>query len=131
MNAATPNATMELGRKIVDYCNAGENLKAIKELYAADVVSVEAAAGPDMPQTLNGLEAVLGKTQWWIDNHTVHSGVAEGPFPHGDRFILMFKYDVTPKAGPMAGKRIQMNEAGLYTQANGRVVKEEFFYHMG
>ena len=39
--------------------------------------------------------------------------------------------DVTPKDGPMKGKRMQMDEAGLYTVKQGKVVQEEFFYHMG
>jgi len=67
----------------------------------------------------------------WYGNHEVHSGKAEGPWPHGDRFIVRFIYEVTPKTGPMAGKRMTVDEAGLYTVANGKVVKEEFFYHMG
>ncbi|MEO6308489.1 MAG: nuclear transport factor 2 family protein [Nitrospiraceae bacterium] len=47
--------------------------------------------------------------------------------PHSDRFILRFKYDVTPKH---TGKRMTMDEAGLYTIQNGKIVKEEFFYSM-
>jgi len=42
-----------------------------------------------------------------------------------------FKYDITPKDGPMKGKRMQMDEAALYTVANGKIVQEEFFHHMG
>jgi len=53
------------------------------------------------------------------------------PFPHGERFIILYKTDVTPKVGPMAGKRMQVEEAGLYTVRDGKVVQEEFFYHMG
>ena len=34
-------------------------------------------------------------------------------------------------AGPMAGKRMQAEEAGLYTVKNGKIVQEEFFYDMG
>jgi ketosteroid isomerase-like protein len=44
---------------------------------------------------------------------------------------VKFWLDVTAKAGPMAGKRIQMNEAALYTVKDGKIVKEEFFYDMG
>jgi len=29
-----------------------------------------------------------------------------------------------------AGKRFQMDEAGLYTVVDGNTVKDEFFYHM-
>jgi len=31
----------------------------------------------------------------------------------------------------MTGKRFKMEEAGLYTVKDGKVVHEEFFYHMG
>ena len=62
----------------------------------------------------------------WITTK-VHGSVAEGPFPHGDRFIVRFKYDVTPKH---TGKRMTMDETGLYTVQNGKIVKEEFFYSM-
>jgi len=39
--------------------------------------------------------------------------------------------DVTPKAGPKKGQRMQAEEAGLYTVKNGKVVQEEFYYAMG
>ena len=38
---------------------------------------------------------------------------------------------MTAKCGPMAGQRMQMQEAGLYTVDNGKIVMEEFYYHMG
>ena len=62
-----------------------------------------------------------------LDNHQIHEGTVEGPYPHGDRFILHFKYDVTPKH---TGKRMTMDETGLYTAQNGKIVKEEFFNSM-
>ncbi len=80
---------------------------------------------------MQGLEAVKGKTDWWEQNHEVHGSEIDGPWPHGDRFIVRFKIDVTAKAGPMAGQRFTMDEAGLYTVKNGKVSQEEFFYSMG
>jgi ketosteroid isomerase-like protein len=80
---------------------------------------------------MEGIEAIKKKNQWWYDTHTVHGGEAKGPWPHGDRFIVHFKHDVTAKEGPMAGKRMQMEETALYTVKNGKVVQEEFFYDMG
>ncbi len=134
MPADSPAATetLTVGKKLADLCNQGKNLDAINALYDKDIVSVEAMQGtPDMPRTMKGKDAILGKNQWWLENHEVHSGSTTGPFPHGDRFILMMNYDVTPKCGPMAGKRMQMQEAGLYTVKNGKITREEFFYHMG
>jgi Zn ribbon nucleic-acid-binding protein len=124
---------LAIGQQLADLCNQGKNLDAINALYADNIVSVEAVdcGSSDMPQTMTGIDAVRGKNKWWSENHEVHSGEVKGPFPHGDRFILIFKYDVTPKCGPAAGNRTQMVEAGLFTTDNGKITKEEFFYHMG
>lgn len=119
--------TLEIGKTLVTLCNQGKNQEAIDRLYAANVESVEPIAMPGMGQTQKGIEAIKRKNQWWAENHEVHGGVAEGPFPHGDRFIVRFKYDVTPK---QTGKRMSMEEVGLYTVQNGKIVREEFFYAM-
>ncbi len=129
---ATQDA-LAIGKQLAELCSQGKNLDAIDTLYADDVVSVEAcdSGNPDMPQTMTGIDAIRNKNQWWSENHEVHSGQVTGPFPHGDRFVLMFNYDITPKCGPMSGNRMQMQEAGLFTTDNGKITKEEFFYHMG
>jgi ketosteroid isomerase-like protein len=77
------------------------------------------------------MAAVKGKAEWWTANHEVHKAEVEGPYPNGDRFIVHFKFDVTAKGGPMAGKRFVMDEGALYTVKDGKVVHEEFFYSMG
>jgi hypothetical protein len=84
-----------------------------------------------MPRRQEGIDAIRKKNQWWLDNHTIHGATVSGPFPHGDRFIVHYKMDITSKVGPMAGKRMQVEETGLYTVRDGKVVQEEFFYHMG
>lgn len=124
------DATLEVGKKLVDLCNKGENLKAVDTLYSPNIVSVETHDMPDMPAKMEGIAAIRKKNQWWLDNHEVHSGKALGPWPHKDRFIVHFDYDVTAKAGPMAGKRMKMEETALYTVKDGKIVKEEFFYAM-
>ncbi len=120
--------SMEIGKKLVALCNQGKNQEVIDRLYAPTIESIEPMAMPGFGQTQKGIEAIKGKNRWWTDNHEVHSGTAEGPFPHGDRFIVRFKYDVTPKH---TGKRMTMDETGLYTVRDGKIVKEEFFYTMG
>lgn len=126
-----PASTLEVGKQLVELCNKGENLKAVDTLYSPDIVCNEAMSMPGMPARMEGIEAIRAKNQWWIDNHTVHSGKAHGPWPLGDRFIVHFDYDVTPKAGPMAGQRMKMEEGALYTVKDGKIVQEEFFYSMG
>jgi len=120
--------TLTVGKKLVELCRQGKTHEAMDTLYSHHIVSVEAAGGPNMPARMEGMEAIKGKAAWWEANHEVHKAEVEGPFPHGDRFIVRFKYDVTAKAGPMAGKRFTMDEAGLYTVKDGKVTHEEFFY---
>jgi len=130
MSTETSDA-LTVGKKLVAFCSKHQNHEAIKALYSDQVESVEPCEMPGSPATRKGIDEVLAKNQWWSENHEVHSGTCTGPFPHGDRFIVFFDYDVTAKAGPMAGTRMQIREAGLYTVADGKIVKEEFFYDMG
>jgi len=123
--------TMEVGKKLVELCQQGKSMEAIQTLYSQDIVGIEAMSTPAMPARTEGLAAIKAKAEWWEKNHEVHGGKVDGPWPHGDRFIVRFTYDVTAKAGPMAGKRMNLDEAALYTVKDGKVVKEEFFYHMG
>ncbi len=115
---------LEIANKLVELCKQGRNAEAIV-MYAPDAVSVEPFAPPPRQRESRGVEAIKAKGKWWTDNHTVHSAVVAGPWPHGDRFIVGFKYDVTMKA---SGQRFQMEEMALYTTENGKIVREEFFY---
>jgi ketosteroid isomerase-like protein len=124
-------STMDVAKKLVELCRAGKALEAINTLYSPNIVSIEAMSMGVMPARMEGLNAIRGKAEWWEANHEVHSAELDGPWPHGDRFIVRFRYDVTAKAGPMAGKRMKLDEAGLYTVKDGKVVQEEFFYDMG
>jgi ketosteroid isomerase-like protein len=122
--------TLTVGKKLVELCREGKIAEAVDTLYSPNIVSVEAASSPEMPARMEGIAAIKGKGEWWEKNHEVHKAEADGPFPHGDRFIVRFKYDVTAKAGPMAGKRFVMDEAALYTVKDGKITHEEFFYTM-
>ncbi|MAX26439.1 MAG: hypothetical protein CMJ19_18250 [Phycisphaeraceae bacterium] len=130
----TTELALEVGTKLVELCKQNKNVEAVDTLYADDIISVEVMDCPemDMPREMKGIDAIRGKNTWWIENHEVHSEEILGPFPHGDRFIVTFKIDCTCNApGPMQGKRMQMQESGLYTlNDQGKIVKEEFFYAM-
>ena len=117
--------TMDIANKMIALCREGKNLEALDTLFANDVVSVEAGGPPGMNREANGLAAVKGKGEWWVANHEVHSAIITGPWPHDDRFIVGFKYDVTNKP---SGTRMVMDEVGLYTVRDGKIVREEFFY---
>jgi hypothetical protein len=116
---------MDIGKEVAALCRQGKNQEAIDRFYSPNVESIEACAMPSMDRTQKGIQAIKSKNQWWVDNHEVHGGSVDGPYPHDDRFILHFKYDVTPK---QTQKRMTLDEVGLFTVLNGKIAKEEFFY---
>jgi hypothetical protein len=131
MSEVTISDTMAVGSELVDLCREGKERDAIDKLYSPAIVSIEAYdLPPVLPKRVEGIADVVRKAEAWESSNDVHSRAVEGPYPHGDRFVVHFKYDVTPKVGPMAGQRLQLDETALYTVADGKVVHEEFFYHM-
>lgn len=116
---------MEIAGKLVELCKQSKNMEALDTLFAEDMVSVEAAAIPGMEQEAKGMAAVKAKNEWWSANHDVHSASVTGPWPNGDRFVVGYEFDVTNKP---SGKRMLMDEVGLYTVRDGKIVREEFFY---
>jgi hypothetical protein len=117
--------TQEVGKQLVELCMRGKFEEAVKTLYSKDIVSVEAVPMPDGSREAKGLDAVMGKTQWWVANHEVHSSTVEGPLTAGAHFCVRFTMDVTNKP---SGKRIAMDELGIYEVKDGKVIREEFFY---
>lgn len=117
--------TKEVATRLVALCREGQNLKAIEELYSPNIVSLEAFDMPNMKRETRGIEGVLGKSKWWVENNTVHSAQASDPFVSNEKFAVNFQYDVTFKP---TGKRSNMNEVGVYTVEGGKIVREEFLY---
>ncbi len=119
--------TLEIANRLVELCKQGKNDEA-KSMYATNAVSVEAFAPPGTQQEAKGLAAIKAKGEWWRANHEIHSAAVTGPWPHGDRFIVGFQYEVTNKP---SGQRMKMDEVGLFTVEGGKIVREEFFYSGG
>jgi ketosteroid isomerase-like protein len=121
-------STAEIAKDIVDLCRMGKYEEAINKHYSNDIVSVESMSGPGMPAEMKGIEAVRGKGQWWVENHEVHNAEVNGPYVGEDQFAVRFLFDVTHKP---SGKRMQMDEMGLYTVKGGKIVHEHFYYPTG
>ena len=124
------SSVLEIGKKLVELCRKGKESEAVNTLYGPKIISIEPQAGPSGPARQEGIAAIKAKNEWFEKNNTVNKCEVEGPWPHGDRFIVRFKYDVTANAGPMAGQRLTLDETGLYTVKDGKIVQEEFFYSM-
>jgi hypothetical protein len=128
---ASPEQLMKIGQQMVDLNNQDEGRKAVHDLFAADCVSAEAMAMPGQPSNeIQGVDAILGKHDWWESANEVHSTTAEGPFAHGDdRFCVIYDMDVTDKE---SGVRSQMREiATYYVNDDGKINREEFAYALG
>jgi len=115
----------EIAKKYFALVKEHQNEKCLSELFAKDAVSVEAGGPPGMVRTSKGVEAIAAKGKWWVDNHTIHKSEVFGPYPHDNRFAVRFLYDITNKP---SGKRMTMDEVGLFTVENDKIVREEFFY---
>ena len=113
----------ELAKDFTDLLKQGNDEAAASKYNADNIVSYEAMEGP--MAVCKGKEALKQKGDWWRANHEVHGASVEGPFVNGDQFAVRFKYDITPKE---TGKRITMDEIGVYTVKDGKVVAERFYY---
>jgi hypothetical protein len=114
--------TAELAKAFTDLCAKGDFKGAGDRFWADTIVSREDMPG-DMAM-LSGRKAVEGKSEWWFANHEVHGAKVEGPYVHGNQFTVRFMMDVTPKGQT----RRMLDEVGLYTVENGKIVEEKFFY---
>ena len=120
--------TSELANKFVAMCKEGKNFDVMQQLYAEDIVSVEAARRNTGSFETAGKSAVIQKSAEWASAHDIHGATVDGPFLLADRFGVVFEFDVTPKATKL---RVKNREVAVYTVANGLVVREEFFYGEG
>ncbi|MEM7621726.1 MAG: nuclear transport factor 2 family protein [Planctomycetota bacterium] len=121
-------STLEIGNRFVQLIKEHKNREAIDELYAESVLVNEAM---EMPGRENGSftkQSLLDFNDQFFQMMDIHDGGVEGPFPHGDTFIVYMWIDLTPKDGPMAGNRMMMKEACVYRVADGKITETHFCY---
>lgn len=119
--------TAAVAQELVALCREGKNLDAIARLYSPQIVSVEPVGSAEMPATMNGIDAIRGKNEWWFANHEIHSANARGPYVGENEFVVLYDFEVTFKP---TSQRTAMRELAHYTVQDGKIVREEFFYHM-
>jgi hypothetical protein len=115
----------------VELSREKKNMQAVEELYSPDIVSIETPrharhAGAHAGHRQNSREESLVVRQ---SRYSWRHG--KRPVAARRRFIVTWRWDITAKTGPFAAKRMQHEEAALYTVKGGKIVQEEFFYHMG
>lgn len=117
-----------IANDFTNLCKAGKFEEAGEAHWSPDIVSIEPFGGDSGDPAARGIDAVRAKGEWWYANHEVHNVDTAGPFMHGDQFTLQFHMDLTVKA---SGDRMSMDEIGLYTVKDGKIVEERFFYSTG
>jgi hypothetical protein len=100
---------------------SGEEFDVMRTMYSPDIVSVEASG-----EETAGQQPVIQKSEKWVADKIFHGEKVLGPYFNGpNQFAVHFTLDVTPKA---TGKRISLQEVGVYTVKNDKITREQFFY---
>lgn len=115
-----PNAKM--GKDVVDHVNSGAKGDGPlwDKHWDPGFVSIE---GDGMKH--EGRPAVEEKHKQWFESVKMHSCTAHGPYVTPNGFCV--RYDLDCESTDGTWPRMQMDEIGVYTVENGKVVKEEFF----
>lgn len=117
--------TKEIAAELVAGCREGREAENLRKLYADDAVSVEAADFGD-GREVKGVDAIQGKHDWWNATFEVQDASTSDPMMHGDdRFAVIFDVKARNRE---TGQVDDMREVGLYHVADGKIVREEFFY---
>lgn len=116
----------EIANELVAGCRENRTAENLGKLYAADAVSAEAVDDVGMGRELQGLDAIRGKHEWWDNAAEVSHVSVSDPMLHGDdRFAVIF--EIKGKFIE-SGEAFDMSEVGVYHVADGKIVREEFFY---
>ena len=117
-------SVQSVGHRFVELSRQGKNFDVMRTMYAPNIVSVEG----DGKETA-GQQPVIKKSEDWVSDKTFHGETVAGPFFNGanpDQFAVYFTLDITPNA---TGKRITLEEVGIYTvNKEDKITREQFFY---
>jgi len=121
VNTGSGLSPIEIGSKLVSDFNVGK-AEITDELWGNDITSIE---GLGVNLGWKGRKAVDEKNSQWSATHRIHGASAEGPYVGSTGFTVKFKIDVEDTS---TGDRIVMDEVGVYTVKNGKIITEEFMY---
>jgi ketosteroid isomerase-like protein len=116
----------EIAAELVAGCRENRTKANLDVLYAPDAISVEAMDASGAGREVQGIDAIKAKHDWWDSAFEVLGGSISDPMPHGeDRFAVIFEM----KAKNLeTGQIDDMKEVAVYTVADGKITREEFFY---
>lgn len=114
----------ETANRLVELCRKNEHKQAYNELFAENAIAQE-PGGEDV----KGLEALKAKSKQFEESVVeMHSMYVSDPIVCGTHFSVGMSMDVTFKE---QGRRKDEEICVYETNAEGKIVKEQFFYPMG
>jgi limonene-1,2-epoxide hydrolase len=117
--------TRAIANKLVAYIRQGRDLEAQTELYADGVVCQEPEGKMGVAVTA-GKAGVREKGERFLSGvEAFHSHVSSEPLVAGNFFTITLAFDATIKGMG----RLLMEEVCVYEVADGKIVKEQYFYY--
>ncbi|QUJ77898.1 nuclear transport factor 2 family protein [Sulfitobacter albidus] len=117
----------EIAAELVAGCREGRERANLDTLYAADAVSAEPNDRDGQSRITQGRDAIKAKHDWFDSAMTDVQVETSDPMLHGDdRFAVRF-YGTMKDA--QSGEIYPMDEVAIYHVADGKIVREEFFYN--
>jgi len=102
--------------------NAGQLDQIESRWWSPAIVSIE---GGEVGIAFSGRRTVREKNDGWKRTHVMRGASAEGPYVGATGFSVKFRLDIEDTT---TGQRTEMEEVGVYTVHNGKIVQEEFMY---
>jgi hypothetical protein len=118
-------APLDVGKSLVELARSGRGTEVERKWWSPGVVSIE---GLGISMEWVGSKAAHQKGVDWEADHVVHGVEIAGPFVGASGFAVHYKMDIETKS---TGQREKMEEVGVYTVQNGKIVREEFMYRVG
>jgi hypothetical protein len=116
--------TKEVADRLVELSRQGKIEDVLKELFAANAVSIEPN---DLmgPRTTEGLPAIIEKSKMFDSMvEAFHGAKISDPLVTGNHFSISWWIDTTMKGRG----RMEMEEICVYKVENGKIVSEQFFF---
>lgn len=119
INTGKGPSAEQIGRELVANFNAGK-WQINSKLWSPQLVCIEAGG-----MVWKGVKNVEAKNAFWSKGNTPVGGHAEGPYVGATGFSVKFRMDIKDNS---TGRRTIMEEIGVYTVLNGKIIQEEFMY---
>lgn len=129
----TTVATQRVANRLHELCAKGQYHEAMQELYADSARHVEVMEMPGSPtrRVTERKRELLAKSEQFGKSTEIHDASVSKPMANGDQFVCDMMLDCTAREGPMAGRRMKMQETCLYTVRDGKITEAKFFHGCG